>query len=300
MTVQQFFSATVFCLIAACTPLHGVELPLFPALDNYDSEEIRLHGLAALYPGRVLFQDPSLSLNTASEPRDAARVENLPRDITYIRVYRLEQAQAVLRAQQQQPALIIDFRYLKSELAAVDILDVFERNACLRGLTTTGQVPEQLIATTSRSDASKAPQRRIPAIVLCNRETAGPFEASLERLQRAGSIIVVGEPSAGRTGFYRKTKYQAWILHGEIRPDAKTSLVGTGVQPRIHITTSAEDNYSSYHRYEAGTSLVHLLRDANQPSTEPDNQEPLAIDNIGPDRVLQRGVDIITALQVLE
>jgi hypothetical protein len=300
MTVKQFFSATVFCLAAASTPVNGVELPLFPELDHYDSEEIRLHGLAALYPGRVLFEDPRLSLRTVSAPRDAARVETLPRDITYLRLYRLDEALAALNAQQAQPALIVDFRFLKSELAAVDILHVFAQHTCFSDLSTIGQVPDGLIAATPPPE-HKPQQRRTPVIVLCNRETAGPFEVVLERLQRSGAIIAVGEPTAGHTGFYQKTNnYQAWTLIGEIRPDAETSLVGTGFQPRIQIQTSAEENYSSYHRYEAGTSLVRLLRAADQASIDADSKEVDATDMIGHDRVLQRGVDIVTALQVLQ
>ena len=139
MTVKQLFSYTVFCAIAVSTPVNGVELHLFPSLEKYDTEEIQLHGLATLYPGRVLFEHPSLS--ASCENREPARVEDLPREIKYIRLYRLDGAQAVLKQQRAHPALIVDFRYLKSELAALQSLNAFEQNACLNGLTTTGQVP---------------------------------------------------------------------------------------------------------------------------------------------------------------
>ncbi len=298
MTVKQLFSYTVFCAIAVSTPVNGVELHLFPSLEKYDTEEIQLHGLATLYPGRVLFEHPSLS--ASCENREPARVEDLPREIKYIRLYHLDGAQAVLKQQRAHPALIVDFRYLKSELAALQSLNAFEQNACLNGLTTTGQVPDGLISATNNTGDSSAPQRSTPVIVLCNRETAGPFEAVLERLQRAGAIIAVGEATAGRTGFYEKTNYEAWTLHGEIRPDAETSLVGTGFLPRIHLTTSAEENYLSYHRYEAGTSIVRLLRQERHTAADADHNEPFDIEKITPDPVLQRGVDIVTALQVLK
>jgi hypothetical protein len=296
MTVKQLFSTTVFCATVACPLAHGVDLRYFPSVEHYDDEEIRLHGLATLYPGRVLFEDPSLSLSTASESRESARVEDLPRDIKYIRLYRLDEAQAVLEEHQAHPALIVDFRYLRSELAAVPILDAFAQDEWLSGLTTSGHAPEGLIEKTD----GRFTQRDTPVIVLCNRETAGPFEAVLNKLQRAGAIIAVGEPTAGRTGFYEKTKYAAWTLHGEIRPDEATSLVGVGFQPRIHIKTGAEENYLSYHLYEAGTSIVRLLRQENHTATDSQSDEALDTDKIEPDPVLQRGVDIVAALQVLQ
>jgi sulfur carrier protein ThiS len=135
-------------------------------------------------------------------------------------------------------------------------------------------------------------------IVLCNRETAGPFEAVLAKLQQHGAIIGVGEATAGRTGFYEKSDHHTWILHGEIRPDEATSLVGTGFQPRIQLEINSEENYLSYHLYEAGTTIEQLL---SQKNTMPNN-EAMEVEGvlIKPDRILQRGVDIIAALQILQ
>ncbi len=294
MTVQQLLSTTVICVTVACHQAHGLDVELFPSLSQYDDEAIRLHGLATLFPGRVLFEDPQLA--TTTESRVATRVEDLPRAIKYIRLYRLDEAKAVLAEFQAHPALILDVRFLKSERAAVDALDAFTTSQTLHNLTTVGSVPADLIKL---SDGSTT-QRDTPAIVLCNRETAGPFEAVLHQLQQTGAIIAVGEATAGRTGFYKKTAHNAWLLNGELRPDNDTSLVGVGFQPRILLEIDAEENYLSYHLYEAGTSITQLLRQENH--TTADSYEKLESENvlIESDRILQRGVDIIAALQILQ
>jgi C-terminal processing protease CtpA/Prc len=139
--------------------------------------------------------------------------------------------------------------------------------------------------------------RNHPAIVLCNRETAGPFEALLSIMQQQGTIIAVGERTAGKTGFYHNINPQTWMIQGELRPQSDVSLVATGFTPRIQIKVTAEENYSSYHLYEAGTPITRLLRqERNLTNTEYAATEDASIER---DRILQRGVDIATALQVL-
>ena len=292
MTVQQLLSTTVICVTVACHQAHGLDAELFPSLSQYDDEAIRLHGLAQLFPGRVLFEDPQLA--TTTESRVATRVEDLPRGIKYIRLYRLDEATAVLKEHKPHPALILDFRFLKSELAAVNTFGAFVTTPWIDELTTIGSTPDGLIEPIANSVA----QRDTPVIVLCNRETAGPFEAVLHQLQQIGAIIAVGEPTAGRTGFYQQTEQQAWVLNGELRPDSDTSLVGIGFQPRIQLEINAKENYLSYHLYEAGTDITQLLRQEDRI----ESHEPLESDSvlIEPDRILQRGVDIIAALQILQ
>lgn len=294
MTVRQLLSTTVVCATLTCPHTHGQDEALFPSLSQYDDEAIRLHGLAQLFPGRVLFEDPQLA--TTTESRVAARVEDLPRAIKYIRLYRLDETQPVLAEYQTHPALILDFRFLKSEQAAVEILDGFTATQWTERLTIVGSVPAGLVESSDDSTT----QRDTPVIVLCNRETAGPFEASLHQLQQTGAIIAVGESTAGRTGFYEQTAHNAWILNGELRPDSETSLVGVGFQPRIQLDVDAEENYLSYHLYEAGTNIVQLLRQENHDELE--SHDTIGNDSvlIEPDRILQRGVDIIAALQTLQ
>lgn len=294
MTVKQFLSTTVVCAAVACLPAHGQDAALFPSLSDYSDETIRLHGLATVFPGRVLFEEPTLE--TTSESQVAARVEDLPRAIKYIRLYRLDEAKAVLAEFHTHPALILDFRFLKSNDTAVDTLGRFATAEQVKQLATAGAVPSELVIS---GEASTTP-RDTPVIVLCNRETAGPFEATLHQLQAAGAIIAVGESTAGRTGFYSKASAGAWMLCGEVRPDSDTSLVGVGFQPRILLNSDAEENYLSYHLYEAGTTITQLLRKENV--AERNAHEATESDNvlIEPDRILQRGVDIIAALQILQ
>ena len=294
-TVKQFLNTTVVCAALACQSAHGgIDAKLFPGFEDYSDEAIRLHGLAELFPSRVVFEDPKLV--TSTESRVASRVDDLPRAIKYIRLYRLDEAEAVLAEFQAHPALILDFRFLKSEHAAIETLGCLAPEQWTDGLTTVGTVPEDLI----EPSISAATPRDTPAIVLCNRETAGPFEAILHKLQESGAIIAVGEPTAGRTGFYEKTEHGAWILNGEIRPDSDTSLVGVGFQPRIQLELDAEENYLSYHLYEAGTTMTQLLRKENATGSE--SKQEIKGDRviIEPDRILQRGVDIIAALKILQ
>ena len=295
MTVKQLLSTTVVCIAAACSQAHGIDESLFPALSTYSDETIRLHGLAQLYPDRVLFEAPQLT--TATESRVATRVEDLPREIKYIRLYRLAEAKAVLAEFQAHQALILDFRFLKSERSAIELFDLFATTGWAEALTTIGDVPEQITDITL-SDSYTL--RDTPVIVLCNRETAGPFEAILHRLQQNGSIIAVGEPTAGRTGFYQKEDAAAWILQGELRPDSDTSLVGSGFEPRIQIPLTAEKSYLCYHLYEAGTAITQLLRQEERETEQSDSKPKHTDTPIETDQVLQRGVDIIAALQTLQ
>jgi hypothetical protein len=297
-TVKQLFSTTVACISAVCAHAQTADEALFPAISTYSDEVIRLHGLAHLYPDRVLFEAPQRTTTTAS--RVATRVEDLPRGIKYIRFYRLDEAQAVLAEFQAHPALILDLRFLKSQRSAAALFDPFASIGWADTVTAVGDVPEPLIHT-QRSDSYTV--RDTPVIVLCNRETAGPFEAILHRLQEHGSILAVGESTAGRTGFYQKETNGAWILHGELRPDAHTSLVGRGFEPRIQIPLSPEKNYLCYHLYEAGTGMTDLLRQApSATEANPQMSAPPAHTESPneTDTVLQRGVDMIVALQTLQ
>lgn len=293
LTVKQFLSTAVVCAAVTCQPAQGQDAALFPSLRDYSDEAIRLHGLAALFPNHVLFEQPQLE--TTSESRVAARVEDLPRAIKYIRLYRLDEAKSVLAEFQTHSALILDVRFLKSNHTAMDTLSCFATAKQAKTLTTVGTVPADL----STSGEASSTVRDSPVIVLCNRETAGPFEAVLHQLQAAGAIIAVGEPTAGRSGFYRKASANAWILCGEVRPDSDTSLVGVGFEPRIRLESDAKENYLSYHLYEAGTDILQLLRNEDS-SSDSDPAREADSSSIEPDRILQRGVDIIAALQILQ
>jgi hypothetical protein len=270
----------------------------YPGLDQYSDAQIRLHGLAALYPGKVLFEAPtSISANQRTE---AARIEDLARDIKYIRIYRLDEAIVAIREHAAHPSLILDFRYVKSPGTASALASLLNGANELHAPTTLGEVPDSITDELEALNSSSV-NRSHPAIVLCNRETAGPFEAILYNSQKQGSIIAVGERTAGQTGFYQKIESLTWMIEGELRPETYISLVATGFTPRIQVKVTAEENYSAYNLYEAGTPINRLLRNEyhNNKTASPAEQQadetPTAHD-----RILQRGVDIATALQVLQ
>lgn len=271
----------------------------FPKLDQHSDETIQLHGLASLYPGTILFEAPELA--TRSLRVEAAKIEDLPNDIAYVRVYRLEEAITAIQKTVEKPALILDLRYLQSESSGVELASLLNNEPDINSLTTLGDVPHSIQSAINEIVISAA-KRSYPAIVLCNRETAGPFEAILHILQKNGCIIGVGEATAGRTGFYKTEDQQAWIIEGELRPSPDVSLINRGFAPRIRMEATPESNYISYHIYEAGTPIARLLRSNKPLIPQADEKAESETDakKFEPDAVLQRGVDIIAALQVLQ
>lgn len=270
----------------------------FPEAAKHSDEVIRVHGLAQLYPGTILFESPELI--TRSEREEAARIEKLPRNITYIRIYRLDEAIPVIKEALSEQAVILDMRYLQSSHTGAALVPLLQSQQTATQVTPTGAVPKAIINQLQALQDTTANTRRYPTVVLCNRQTAGPFEAILYSLQSNGSIIVVGEATAGRTGYYKQTETQAWMIEGELRPTAETSLIATGVIPRIEIEGSPEKNYMSYHLYEAGTNILRLLKDDTVKATMGAEEHELGEQDFEPDAVLQRGVDIVAALQILQ
>jgi len=293
------------CLLGAVcgASSHSAELNLefFPGLESHSEEVIRLRGLADLYPNTIWFEDPKLE--TRSLRDEAARIEELPREITYARVYRLDEAVSAIREVIDNPALIIDMRYLQSESSGIALASLLNSDRKVASVAAVGDVTVEIKDSINQRETI-ALQRSYPAIVLCNRETAGPFEAILHALQANGCIIAVGEATAGRTGYYKQSDTGAWIIAGEIRPSADVSILASGFVPRIEIEATPESNYLSYHLFEAGTPIARLLRnDAQKQAPTPkddDDSDEKEDEDFEPDAVLQRGVDIVAALQVLE
>jgi hypothetical protein len=294
---QCIHLALLLCGSLALTAEVDLDAEFFPKLDQHSDETIRLHGLASLYPGTVLFETPELA--TRSQRVEAAKIEDLPNNIAYVRIYRLDEAISAIRDTIKRPALILDLRYLQSESAGIELANLLNSQSNVDSLTAVGQLPSSIQSAIDEI-AVKAANRKYPAIVLCNRETAGPFEAILQILQKNGCIIGVGEATAGRTGFYKTEDEQTWIIEGELRPSPHESLINQGFIPRIQMQATPESNYVSYHIYEAGTPISRLLRGNKPIMPESDEPSESAPDKFEPDAVLQRGVDIVAALQVLQ
>jgi len=270
-----------------------VEEQFFPNLEKVTDQELYYKGLAALYPKRVLFEDPQLS--PLNDYHSATQVEDLPRQTTYIRIYRLNEAKIVLESHLADAALIIDLRYLRSNLAAVDIFSLLTLENTRLSLKSRGNIPMGLLESPNKAEA----KRTAPIIVLVNRETAGPFEAALAELQLSGSIIGIGEPTAGRTGFYQEDPVGIWTVNGEITASNGESLIGKGFTPRIQIEIDPTENYLSYNLYEAGTPIEKLLREGIETVTAT-SDKPSKNESAHTDRVLQRGLDTVAALQILQ
>lgn len=282
---------SLIALMGAAQLATAIELDpkLFPGIEKISDDELRLAGLAACYPGRVTFDAPELEL--LGSDHEAACVEELPRDVTYIRVYRLEEATTVLNQHRNTPSLIVDLRYLKSTSLGGDSLGLFAQAEWLPSIEAHGKAAADFLDAASSESTTERSQA---VVILCNRETAGPFEATLEALQSNGAIMAVGEATAGHTGFYGRSG-TAWILNGELLIEGR-SLVGTGFQPRIEVPGTPEANYNSYHLYEAGTELKQLIR-SEQPIA---NDKKVADKPKELDPVLQRGLEIVAALQILD
>ncbi|MGJ8640243.1 MAG: hypothetical protein ACSHYA_12710 [Opitutaceae bacterium] len=280
-----------------CVAKASLGAEFFPDLANHSEESIRLRGLAELYPQTILFEDPKIEVRSLRE--EAARVEKLPQDITYVRVYRLKEAVTAIKEVIDQPALILDLRYLKSENSGIELARLLNRCQEPISVSAVGKVS---ITVSEKADSTVTP-RNHPAIILCNRETAGPFEAVLHNLQSLDCVIAVGEATAGRTGSYRAEGDNTWIIEGEVRPTPELSLLTTGFVPRIEIEATPTSNYLSYHLYEAGTPINRLLRRARQqslPASATEGTETESAEPSEPDAVLQRAIDIVAALQILQ
>ncbi len=270
---------------------HELDPALFEGIGEHSDSEVRLRGLAALYPGRVLFDEPILTGN--QERSEAARVETIRDEISYIRVYRLEDAIETIEQHLAEPALILDLRYVQSAVLASELSFRLDRAESYKQLTSVGSLPSDTAAALAVEVDSATAVRTSPVVVLCNRETAGPVEALLHNLQTQGAVTAIGEATAGRTGFYKAIDGPIWLLNGEIRPEANTSLVGHGFVPRIKVSLTPQQNYTAYHWYEAGSSLEQILEGMPTEDGELDAREAI-------DPVLQRGVEIVAALQILQ
>lgn len=299
---NRFHKGLTVSLFTAFTLCHAtlavsLDEAFFPDLSKHSEDSIRLHGLAQLYPGTILFESPELVAR--SEREEAARIEKLPRRITYIRIYRLDEAIPVIKEAISAPAVILDMRYLQSTHSGAELVQLLQSKQEANDFTVVGKAPEAVLTELKSIDQAPQAKRRYPAVVLCNRQTAGPFEAILHSLQTNGSIIAVGEATSGRTGYYKQTMPDTWIIEGELRPDPNTSLIASGFIPRIEINSSPEKNYMSYHLYEAGTKITRLLKDDSEGLVK-DDEDAEAEESFEPDAVLQRGVDIVAALQILQ
>jgi hypothetical protein len=266
---------------------------LFPGLERYSRDELLLRGLAAQYPGRVVYEapasSPAVTPETGPTPR-RVRTATLPGGIEYIRCYANGDDEVPVPVPSSD-SRIIDLRYFSTGTASV--------TACARlcekligvapGFNAQGKYPLGEVPKSSATEPKRAvpltpkitvhvesgglPASAVPRVfVLVNHATSGPIEAMLDDLQERGKIILVGSATAGRTAALAALKgHPGWqIIVGEIqlahprvqRPkrNPELSIVGIGVQPEVHVHATPQMELLAWQRVESGESPAALLR----------------------------------------
>ena len=292
-------------LLAASAPAAAFSPELFRGLAGKSSEEIRLAGIAALNPGRLLNEAPKVVRPVVAESRKTRSAE-LPRGGAYLRLYTLDTGSVRERA--GKTPLVVDCRYLATGPE--------DRDACLAlGGALAGGVSPKLVVhgdypVPTLPSAGVAEPAKAPVLVIVNRLTSGPLEAVLAALQADGKVFLIGGPTAGETGVFKPLENHAgrWAISGEIFAEGGASLVGVGVTPKFPVKVSPEEEFLSWQLVERGAPLAGVLRrdsigkteSAATPAkdTESGNGKATAHTD-ATDPALQRAQDVLAALQVL-
>jgi len=283
----------------------GFPPALFPGLADKSEADIRLAGIAALNPGRVLDRDPVAPKPAVPEMRKTLAAE-LPRGGEYLRLYTLDREAVRVRAGKKP--LIVDCRYLATTPADLD--------ACLAlggalggpaavsfgGTYPGGPEATGLHGSVRQGVLSENAGTAKPTVVLVNGLTSGPLEAVLAALQAKKKILIVGMTTAGLTGAYRRAG-DRWILAGEVKPDEATTLVGTGLVPKFPVKAAPQDEFRAWQLVERGASLATVSRHDGLGSTSA-SAKAAESDKAGAadatDAALQRAQDVLAALAVLD
>lgn len=278
------------CLCGGLAIAAPLSPALFPGLDQYTDDELRLHGLASLYPERILFNAPERHVPDRSQR--AASAETLQNSIAYLRIYRFDEAVEALNAQLNAPSLIIDLRYAQSRGVELEFFDRLSPDPLPTQIQCTGN-PNAFSLNAITQHPRRTPELA-PPVILINAQTAGPFEAALQALQHSGAILCVGSSSAGKTAHYKRQS-DHWIIDAEIQAKTLPSLIPDGLTPRIPVSVEAEHDFIAYQLYESGSELIDLLPTPNtheHTSVAPSSDQPV-------DHILHRGIEIVAALQIL-
>lgn len=283
---------------------------LFPGLAGKSESDIRLAGIAALNPGRLVRGEPKLPARIVPESRRTLHAV-LPRGGDYLRVYTLDTAAVAARA--GKGPLVVDCRYLATAPTDVDASSAFV--SALSGVaplvTVRGDYPPATPAPAVPAASASLAAEGSPVLVIVNAETAGPLEAMLAAAQADGRLMLVGAPTAGKTGVYKPLAGESgwWAISGEILPASGGSLAGVGVTPKFPVKVSAEDEFLGWQIVERGAPLATVLqRDSlgktesaapAKPGDKPAEKPADAAHAAATDPALQRAQDVLAALQVL-
>lgn len=316
------FVATGVIGIAAWSPLRAevesrrvgdlvFEESLYPGLASVSDDELRLAGIAALYPGRIRHGVDS-AVVAVPEVRKTVVVK-LPGGVDYVRPYDFMTDDLVARV--GKVPLIVDCRYLASDHSRLP--DVRRMGEALRGgrpvvLDELGRYSDSGSGSTAASGAGESPattRANSPVLVLVNGATSGPIEAVLSALQRQGDVELVGVASAGSTGRFLPPVAGRSVLAGEIRAARGESLLGVGVTPAHRVDLDPKAEFLVWQLMARGVSPASMLgRDVAPPAALGDSAAHDAAAGVSSktgtglrarDVTLRRAADIHEAKRVL-
>lgn len=248
--------------------LPSAESLMAEELAAHSQQELVWHGLAALYPEKVLtVPPPELPGHSPAPPLKA----DLPRGVSYLRIYDPSLGLAMLDTVKDPQKLILDLRFCSTP------------------------APKKFL---NRLD--KLGEER-PVIVLVNRRTAGEIEIQLADLQAKKKILTVGTPTAGQTGTYIPVPgmMHFYVLESEMLTADGQSLLGKGLTPSVAVEADPQADYLAYHLVERGTAVESVLQMQFAPRNGSGAETPEKDPATTIDAVLQRGMDVIVALQVM-
>lgn len=280
---------------------------LFPGLAGKSESDIRLAGIAALNPDRLVRGEPKLPVRPVPEMRKTLHAV-LPRGGDYLRVYTLDTEAVAARA--GRGALVVDCRYLSTASTETDACAAFV--AALAGVAPIVTVRGDHPPATPTPAAPAAPAAEVaPVLVMVNAETTGPLEAMLAAAQAEGRLMLVGATTGGKTAVYKPLAGESgwWAISGEILPASGGSLVGVGVTPKFPVKVSPEDEFLAWQIVERGAPLASVLqRDSlgktesaapAKPGEKPAEKPADPAHAAAIDPAMQRAQDVLAALQVL-
>lgn len=286
----------------------------FPNISDVSEGELLLAGLRSLYPKRILSDLPE----TKTEEPEPPVVRDLGSNGRYIRVKHLAEALPVIEENLSLPLLVLDFRYLATDVAStLKLASLLTRQESI-ALSLAGNYPVPNLDPGTAVVRAKGAQLRRPdqtVFTLSNHKTGGPIEALLAQLKAEKEIISVGVRSSGETGAFRPFPGldSFYLISGEIRPADGSSLLESGFLPQVEVATTPEEDKLGYAGLRDGVSLddlvdarveklrfdeTRLLRErAGGPGAEEEKEEEKA--RLPLDPILQRTLHIVKALQAL-
>jgi hypothetical protein len=313
-------AASPLAAIAAAEPQFSLEdrelFPpeYFPGLHERSEAELLLAGLRAIYPRRILVSPPRDDIPEAIAPV----VRNLGSNGTYIRVMNLETALPVIERHLSRQVLLIDFRFLTTDLESTMKLGSILTRRSRLPLRVSGEYP----APADRVETGHViiDGRRLrgadqAVFTLTNRETRGPIEALLDQLKIDGDTISVGTASAGYTAVFRQfPDLPYYLMRGEIRAADGESLIEEGFVPRVRVDVSPEEDLIGYSSLREGVPLdqvvqarvaknrldeARLVRERAARGIAETETDDAETESPPLDLILQRAINIVKALQAL-